>query len=46
MRKWELGIYEIYKLRIVSAMPLFGITKGARWDVAKHIQIYCYMGSH
>ena len=46
MRKWEFGIYKGYKFRIVIAMPLFGITKGARWDVAKHIQISCYMCSH
>ena len=43
MRKWEFGIYKGQKSRIVSAMPLFEITKGARWDVAKHVLIYCYM---
>ena len=46
MNNWEFGIYKGEKFRIVSAMPLFGITKGVRWDVAKHIQIYCHMRIH
>ena len=46
MKKRELGIYEGYKLGIVSAIQLFGISKGAIWNVAKHIQISCNMRSH
>ena len=46
MRKWELGIYKGQKFRIVSALPLFGITKGERWDVANNIKISCHMRSH
>ena len=46
IRKWELRIYEGWKFRIVGAMPLFVITKEARWDVAKHIQIPCHTCSH
>ena len=46
MRKWEFGLYKGKKFRIISAMSLFGITKGVRWDVAKNIQISCYMCSH
>ena len=37
MRKWELGIYEKQKFGIVSAMPLFVISKEARWNFAKKI---------
>ena len=45
MMKWEFGIYKGYKFRIVSAIPLFVITKGEIWDVAKHIQISCHLRS-